>query len=120
MLVSMKTMKLLSFMLALLFLAGCATTFRPWLLSEIHAGMNKAQVVKTLGEPDYVETQDGSELLHYTYREDYTPSPMDYDFDRQRNNFVSQSQKVAHGLKEYHYVVVLADGKVINYKELTN
>ncbi len=120
MLVSMKTMKFLSSILALLLLAGCATSFRPWLLSEIREGMDRAQVLKTLGEPDYLETDGDTERMHYTYRENYAPSPMMHDLDRPRSSFIPKDQQLERTLKKHHYVVVLAKGRVINYKELSD
>jgi outer membrane protein assembly factor BamE (lipoprotein component of BamABCDE complex) len=112
----MKTMSIMLLAALGFLIAGCATTFRPWLLSEVHEGMNRGQVEKILGEPDYVESRDGAEYLYYTYREEMTPVsdavPMsDRDIELRVAEF---EQKI----NDYKYVVVLVDGKVINYKEV--
>lgn len=78
MLLGMKSIKLLATVTVLSLLAGCATTFRPWLLSDVHEGMDKVQVVQLLGTPDSTETKNGAEYLHYSFREDLTlpfPTP---------------------------------------------
>lgn len=116
----MKTIRYFLALAAVAAIAGCATTFRPWLLSEVHEGMSKEQVVKVLGEPDFVEMKDGTEHLHYTYREDYNPSlsaDTSYEADATRE---LRAMEVKRSMEEYHYVVIFADGKVVNYKELTD
>lgn len=102
-----------------LFLAGCATTFRPWILSEVEEGMARDQVVQLLGEPDSVETQDGTELLHYAYREDYNPPMADDNVHTPDAARSFEHKQMKRGSKEYHYVVKLVDGKVQGYKEVT-
>lgn len=110
-------MKHTAAVVALVLLSGCATTFRPWKLSEVEEGMDRAQVVHILGEPDLVETKNGAEYLHYSYREDYNP-PLTIDpTDAPAANRGLQSQQ---RLKEYKYAVKLVDGKVQDYKELTD
>ncbi len=113
-------MKHTAIVVALVLLAGCATTFRPWKLSEVEEGMDRAQVVYILGEPDFVETKDGAELLHYSYREDYNPPPADDSIQARDTSRRLQNQQIKQGLKEYRYAVKLVDGKVQNYKELTD
>ncbi len=115
MLLSMKLMKPTVLVVALILLAGCATTFRPWKLSEVEEGMTRTQVVQILGEPDSVETKDGSEFLHYSYREDYNPPPPD-DTLQARDATNRRLQK--QGLGESRYAVKMVDGKVQSYKEL--
>jgi hypothetical protein len=120
MLWSMKLMKHTAAVVALVLLAGCATTFRPWKLSEVEEGMDRAQVVHILGEPDFVETKDGAELLHYSYREDYNP-PLTIDAHApDAANRGLQNQQIQQGLKQYKYAVKLVDGKVQDYKELAD
>ena len=116
----MKPTRHVAWVLSLVLLAGCTTTFRPWTLSEINAGMTRADVVRILGEPDYVEMKDGSEFLHYTYRENYNPplssdSTYAYDVDSRY-----QTRQMRRSLKEYRYAVKLVDGRVQDYKELTD
>lgn len=116
----MKPTKYTALVLALVLLAGCATPFRPWKLSEIAEGMDRTQVVQVLGEPDFVETKDGAELLHYSYIENYNP-PLSDDsnhFHEPRRGFQNRLERPS--LKEYRYVVELVDGKVQNYKELVD
>ncbi len=114
----MKAIKYIPLMVALGLLVGCATTFRPWKLSEIQEGMEKAQVVGILGEPDSVETKDGEELLYYTYSEGYNPAPSDADIRAYDANREFREQQLQRSLKEYKYIVTLVDGKVQTYKEI--
>lgn len=102
---------------SLVLITSCATTFRPWKLSEVQEGMNRSQVITILGEPDLSFATNGTEHLQYTYREDYNPSmdPMT-EFDAERA--LSDLEK-RQAFKEYSYEVILVDGKVINYKEIT-
>lgn len=120
MLPDMKPMKQIVLVVTLVLLAGCATTFRPWKLSEVEEGMTRAQVVHILGEPDSVETKNGSEFLHYSYREDYNPPLVDDTVQARNASRGIQNQRIKQGLKEYRYAVKLVDGKVQNYKELTD
>lgn len=117
---AMKPIKHIAVVVALILLAGCATTFRPWKLSEVQEGMDREQVVDLLGDPDSVETKDGAEYLYYSYSEDYNPplssdNPVEYENDR-----VLREYNLRRSLKEYKYAVKLVDGKVQNYKELTD
>ncbi len=105
---------------ALALLAGCATTFRPWKLSEVEEGMDRGKVVGVLGEPDSVETKDGAEFLYYTYSENYNPPPASVDGQGYDANREFREHQLQRSLKEYRYVVKLADGKVLSYKELTD
>jgi len=119
MLPSMKLMKPTALVVALILLAGCATTFRPWKLSEVEEGMTRAQVVQILGEPDSVETKDGSEFLHYSYRQNYNPPPPDDTIQaRDATNRRLQNQRIRQGLGESRYAVKMVDGKMQSYKEL--
>ena len=114
----MKAIKYIPLMVALGLLVGCATTFRPWKLSEIQEGMEKAQVVGILGEPDSVETKEGEELLYYAYSEGYNPAPADADIRAYDANREFREQQLQRSLKEYKYIVTLVDGKVQTYKEI--
>ncbi len=101
----MKLITYITLVVALAFLVGCATTFRPWKLSEVEDGMDRAQVVRILGEPNSVETKDGAEFLTYTYSEDYNP----YLADNSPRKMDSPSL--------HTYSVKLVDGAVQDYKE---
>jgi len=103
---------------AFLLVSGCATAFRPWNLSEIEEGMDRTQVVALLGNPDFTEAKDGTEQLHYLYREDYNPSSTPVPFSDQNSDKVYRDLDNEKAFKQYEYVVILSDGKVINYKEL--
>lgn len=117
----MQIIKHIPLVVALSLLVGCATTFRPWKLSEIEEGMEKAHVVKVLGEPDSVEAKDdGEELLYYSYHENYNPAPADADLRAADANRAFQEQQLERSLREYKYVVTLVDGKVQAYKEIQN
>jgi len=105
---------------SLVLLAGCATTFRPWKLSEVEEGMDKAQVVGILGEPNSIETKNGAEFLYYSYREDYNPPPSNTDILSTGATSTLQKQQIKRSLQEYRYVVKLVDGKVQDYEELTD
>ena len=113
----MKTMGYLLAVSAALLLASCATTFRPWKLSEVQEGMERAQVLRILGEPDLAVMKDGAEYLRYTYREDYNLPVVPHEADASR---AMQDLDVGRNFKEYTYEVMLIDGKVLNYKELGN
>ncbi len=114
----MKTMRSFLLLGVVLSVAGCSTPFRPWNLSDVHEGMSRDQVAQVLGVPDFTEVKDGAEQWHYIYQEDFTPSlsaePF-YDTNTERAFRELTSERV---FKQYEYVVILVDGKMINYKEL--
>jgi len=112
-------MKYILSVIALGLLFGCSTTFRPWKLSEVQEGMDRAQVIKILGEPNSVETKDGAEILLYTYSEDYNPPLSSNAVQSQDAVQKIQDQRIKNSLKEYKYSVKLVDGKVLSYKEIT-
>jgi outer membrane protein assembly factor BamE (lipoprotein component of BamABCDE complex) len=120
MLSSMKTMEHVLLIALLALLAGCTTTFRPWKLSEIQEGMNRAQVVELLGEPDSVEMKDDSEFLHYSYRENINSAATIDDIRMHDADGALQEQQIQTSFKEYKYVVKMVDSKVQTYKELQN
>ncbi len=120
MLRNMKSMKHIALVASLALLAGCATTFRPWLLSEIEEGMDRAQVVHILGEPDFVEMKNGAEFLHYSYSENHNPPLADDSIQAYEANRRLREQRIRRSFKEYRYAVKLAEGKVQSYKELTD
>ncbi len=105
-------------LVAVLLVSGCSTTFRPWNLSEVQEGMDREQVVAILGNPDFTEIKDGTEQLHYLYQEDYNPSSTPVPFADQNSESAYRELNNENAFKQYEYVVILADGKVINYKEL--
>lgn len=117
----MKTMRYYLSLGAVLILAGCATTFRPWSLSEVTEGMDRSEVVQILGEPDYVFVKDGAEHLRYIYQENFMPSSMPADISHNRA-FDEQMQirQIERSMQILMYDVILVDGKVLNYKEVTN
>jgi hypothetical protein len=103
-----------------LIICGCATTFRPWNLSEVTEGMGRNEVEQLLGEPDYVFIKDGAEHLRYTYREDFSPSSMPADMNHDRPiDLQRQTMQIERSLNVLEYDVILVDGRVINYKEVT-
>lgn len=119
---SMKSLNYLTYTVVLILLAGCATTFRPWKLSEVEEGMSRNQVVEILGAPDSVETNGTAEYLLYSYSEDYNPPASSgsagttmLDADRE-----IKDMQIKQSLKEYKYSVKMVDGVVQNYKELTD
>lgn len=116
----MKPTRHVALVLSLALLAGCATTFRPWKLSEIREGMARAEVVRILGDPDFSEMGNGAEFLHYSYRENYNP-PLASDPTRTYdtgNRF--QARQLRRSLKEYKFAIKLVEGRVQDYKELTD
>lgn len=102
----------------LLLVAGCATTFRPWSLSEIKEGMDRNQVVSILGEPDRVESKDGSEFLFYSYSEDSTMPLTEEMIQAYEGDRTLRRKQVTRIMKEYNYSVKMVDGKVQTYTEL--
>jgi len=117
----MKTMGYFLLLGTALILAGCATTFRPWNLSEVMEGMSRDQVTQLLGEPDYVFMKDGAEHLRYTYQEDYSPSSISDDLAYE-SSFAhkKQAMQMQRAMRVLSYDVILVDGRVLNYKEVTN
>jgi hypothetical protein len=112
----MKTLNMTLLAAVVLFLAGCATTFVPWKLSDVKEGMARDQVVKLLGEPDYTADKDGAQFLYYSYMEE--PLPMS---ETTMDSHVAMDQRAnsfSRTLKDSKYEVMLIEGKVINYKEL--
>ena len=105
---------------AALILSGCATTFRPWSLSEVTEGMDRDQVVQLLGEPDYVFVKDDAEHMRYSYQEDFTHSSMPVDMASDRViDPKKQAMRVERSLNTLEYDVILVNDQVINYKEVT-
>ena len=116
----MKTMRYFLALGAALILSGCATTFRPWSLSEVTEGMDRDQVIQLLGEPDYVFAKDGAEHMRYSYQEDFTPVSMPVDMANDRAiEQQRQAMRIERSLNTVEYDVILVDDKVINYKEVT-
>lgn len=76
------------------------------------------QVVHLLGEPDFTEMENGTELLHYSYREDYMPPLSDDAVHAGDLNRRMESQRIKRSLEEYRYVVKLVDGAVQDYKQV--
>ncbi|MEE9369584.1 MAG: outer membrane protein assembly factor BamE [Pontiella sp.] len=112
----MKTMRAMAFGVAVFLIAGCATTFKPWKLSEIKEGMEKDQVHKILGAPDFVINKDGAEYLYYIYSEELSPvSSVSLDSNEGIERRVEEFNRT---LKEYKYEVMIVDNEVVNYKEL--
>lgn len=115
---AMKTMRYFLACVVILLVAGCSTTFRPWSLSEIKEGMDRDQVVRILGNPDSTEFKNGGEHLHYLYQEDRSSAPDSVPFYDQNSELAFRDLNNRRIFKQYEYVVILVDGKVINYKEL--
>lgn len=80
--------------------------------------MNREQVVQILGEPDYTVEKDGAEYLYYTYQEEMTPaSEVSLDTTEGIDRRVNELNRT---LEDEKYEVVIVDGKLLNYKELSN
>ncbi len=73
------------------FLSGCAGTGLNF--KNIRAGMSKEQTIQIMGQPDGYESKDNKEALLYA------------------NRFVNEWQ----GWDRADYVVILEDGKVVQY-----
>jgi outer membrane protein assembly factor BamE (lipoprotein component of BamABCDE complex) len=116
----MKLPKYITFAVTLLLLAGCSTTFRPWKLSEIEEGMDRNQVVDILGDPDSVEFKDQAEYLYYSYTESVNPPLAGNAVQSADATLELHEDQVKQSFSVYRYVVKLVDGKVQNYKELTD
>ncbi len=117
----MKTMRYFLLLGAALILAGCATTFRPWNLSEVTEGMSRDRVIQLLGEPDYVFIKDDAEHLRYTYQEDYSPVSVSEDLAYESTiGSKMQARQVKRAMRILTYDVILVEGRVMNYKEVTN
>ncbi len=116
----MKSMNHIALLASLFLLLGCATTFRPWSLSEIEEGMDRIRVVGILGEPDSVEMKDGAEFLYYSYSENYNPAPSNFDAQVDNARRRQRERQIERSLRTYRYVVTLFDGKVQSYKELVD
>jgi outer membrane protein assembly factor BamE (lipoprotein component of BamABCDE complex) len=117
---TMKTVRLASFVVAVALLAGCATTFRPWMLSEVQNGMSRDQVVQLLGEPDYVESQNGAVHLYYTYAEDYVQGAASRDLIEYETTLDLRKSQIERSFNETRYVVRLENDRVVGYRELTD
>ena len=118
MLLGMKAINYVSFIALLALLAGCATPFRPWKLSEVQEGMNRAQVVELLGEPDSVEMKDGAEYFYYSYRENNNLAPANSDVRADDADRALRELQIQSSFNEYKYTVKMVDGKMQSYKEL--
>ena len=118
----MKTKKLLlSVGVVSLLLMGCATTFRPWKLSEVQENMSKDQVLSILGQPSSMTESNGVECLYYTYSKDYNPPPSsDISTDITNPEMRWQAYQIKQSAKQERYVVKIVDGKVLSYEEITN
>lgn len=109
-------MTIISAAVGLLLIAGCATTFKPWKLSDVREGMDKSEVIGILGAPDSSETKDGAEYLYYTYREELAPrASVSLETAEGVDRRVDELNRT---IKEYKYSVILVEGRVVSYKEL--
>lgn len=116
MLLHMKTIKtILVAGITSLLIAGCATSFKPWKLSDVEEGMDRDQVIKILGEPDYVVETNSSETLYYTYRAEMTPASSTLDSQEDIDRRVKE---LTGTLTESKYEVVMFADKMISYKEV--
>lgn len=78
--------------------------------------MDREQVVKILGEPDYTVEKDGAEYLYYTYQEELAPAT-DVSLDT-AEGIDRRVEGFTRTLEDEKYEVVIVDGKLLNYKEL--
>ena len=74
------------------------------------------QVVQILGRPDYTVEKDGAEYLYYSYVEE--PPPYSSVADTPEN-LERRANELSKTLNETKYEVVMVEGKMINYKELS-
>ncbi|MDZ8118833.1 outer membrane protein assembly factor BamE domain-containing protein [Pontiella agarivorans] len=102
---------------AVVLLAGCATSFKPWKLSDVREGMSRNEVVSVLGDPDSTEIRNGAEYLYYTYQEESRGSGWS---DAMNETMERKAEELTRILSETRYEVVMVDGKLINYKEITD
>ena len=107
----MKTTKYLAGLIALTFLAGCSTTssFRPWKVEEVNAGMNRQEVIQLLGTPDAAELTDNKELLTYSYQEGFdapesNQPPLPPGFESLEKSKLNMETEI--------YTITLVDGVV--------
>jgi outer membrane protein assembly factor BamE (lipoprotein component of BamABCDE complex) len=114
----MKSLKQSVVLVGLMLVAGCATTFRPWNLAEVKEGMDRAEVVAILGEPDSVESKDGAEWLYYSYSEDLNLPLSDDSLKAYEANRELRQRQISRSLRVYRYSVKLVDGTVQTYTEL--
>ena len=112
----MKTIRIIISVAVAFLIAGCATTFKPWKLSEVNEGMERDQVVKILGAPDYAVNKDGAEYIYYTYREELAPMS-DVSLETEAG-IERRVEKFNRTLKENKYEIKLVDDKVVTHKEL--
>lgn len=87
-------------------------------MSEIHSGMNRDQVVQTLGTPDYTMNKDGAELLYYSYRED--PAPVSVGMLDTNEAIDRRVEEISRSLKGDTFEIKMMNGKVIDSKKLMN
>lgn len=99
----------------ILLAAGCATTFKPWKLSEVQEGMSREEIVSVLGQPDYTVNKDGAEYLYYSYAEQ--PRGPGYD-DLSNDSIERKAEDLSRSFNVTKFEIVIVDGKMINYKEL--
>ncbi|QBG48868.1 outer membrane protein assembly factor BamE [Verrucomicrobia bacterium S94] len=113
----MKTMRSVLVAGVVVLLAGCATSFKPWKLSDVREGMTREEVESVLGRPDAEESRNGAEYLYYTYEEEARGAEI---YDPVNQDMKRKAEVLTRILSESRYEVVLVDGKLINYKEITD
>ena len=107
--------KLLLGLSFLLLLNGCATVFKPWLLSELSTGMNSEQVREKLGEPKSIVYREDTTVFVYSYTE---PIKLQSAFPNWETPLLSKSSlQPLMSIKQYHYELTFVDNALINYKE---
>jgi len=112
----MKIAAITNIFIALLFLAGCSTTFKPWVLSKLSSGMTTDQVEQQLGQPDRISHKDDTVIYHYTYTE---PIPLQQENIMRQDDYAAlpRHNEPRLEIKTYTYEVLFVDGKLMNYKE---
>ncbi len=78
--------------------------------------MSRQQVVNALGEPDYSMSKNDSEHLYYSYSEALNRSTSGYGTD----DFERKVEALERSFHVTQYEVVLTNGKLVSYKELTD
>ena len=88
--------------------------FYPGNLANIQKDMSKAQVIHILGEPDQVMTGHEEERLCYSYSIGSSPVLVDMETSQ---DFGHRHRNLNTTAEEVRYVVILKDGKVVEYKK---
>lgn len=99
----------------LLLLNGCQTVFKPWLLSELSAGMSSEQVKEKIGEPTSIASREAAMVFVYSYIE---PIKLQSEFPNlEKPHLLHSYLQPNMSIKQNHYELIFVDNALINYKE---